>query len=174
MPSTSESLVIPAPVAEVWRAVTDLENAHRWNQAWQRVEYLAGQREGVGAAFRAYNEEGIGHNFRISEWAPEEYVAFVPVKDEPDKESYLITMQSQAFRFRPVEDGATNVILMANVSGRGLRGWFASRFVWPAYQRQGLRAALEHLHDLFAPLEEDEDERPGPSPPAPLPPAGEG
>jgi uncharacterized protein YndB with AHSA1/START domain len=158
VPSTSESLVIPAPAAEVWRAVTDLVNANRWNQAWQRVEYLSEQREGVDTAFRAYNDEGIGHNFRISEWVPEEYVAFVPVKDDPDEERYLITMESQAFRLRPVEDEATDVILIANVSGRGLRGWFAARFVWPAYQRTGLRAALEHLHHLFAPPEEDEED----------------
>jgi len=163
MPATSESLTIPAPVAEVWRAVTNLEQAGRWNGAWERVEYLSEQREGEGATFRAYSEDGLGHNFRISDWAPEEYVAFAPADDdEEDPPAYLINLESQAFRLRRVGDGETDVTLIASVTTNGIRGWIAGRFVWPSYQRQGLRSALEALRSLFEPEEdEDEDERPG-------------
>ncbi len=159
MPTTYESRIIAAPVAEIWAAITDLEAASRWNGAWQRVEYLSWQREDVGATFRAYNEEGIGHNFRISEWAPQEFVAFEPLQDEPDERPYLITLQSQAFLLKPADDDRTEVTLFATVQGHGLRGWVTARFVWPNYQRKGLRSALDNLQDLFEPpLEEDEPE----------------
>ena len=158
MPTTYESRIIAAPVADIWAAITDLEAAAHWNGAWQRVEYLSWQREGVGATFRAYNEEGIGHNFRISEWVPEEFVAFEPLQDEPEERPYLITLQSQSFLLKPADDH-TDVTLFATVQGHGLRGWLAARFVWPNYQRQGLRSALDALQDLFEPpLEEDEPE----------------
>ena len=159
MPTTYESRIIAAPVAEVWAAITDLEDAARWNGAWHRVEYLSWQREGVGATFRAYNEEGIGHNFRISEWAPMEFIAFEPLKDEPDERPYLITLQSQSFMLKPAADDHTDVTLFATVQGHGLRGWITARFVWPNYQRQGLRSALDNLQNLFEPpLDEDERE----------------
>ncbi len=159
MPTTYESRIIAAPVAEVWAAITDLEDAARWNGAWHRVEYLSSQREGVGATFRAYNEEGIGHNFQISEWAPMEFVAFEPVQDEPDERTYLITLQSQSFMLKPADDDHTDVTLFATVRGHGLRGWVTARFVWPNYQRQGLRSALGNLQNLFEPpLDEDEPE----------------
>jgi uncharacterized protein YndB with AHSA1/START domain len=163
MPATSESLIIAAPVAEVWRAVTDLEQARRWNGAWDRVEYLSDQREGVGTTFRAYGEDGLGHNFRISDWAPNEHVAFAPPEDEPEEDrGYLINLRSQAFRLRALSDDATEVTLIASVTTNGLRGWIAGRFVWPSYQRQGLRSALEALRALFEPEDEaGEDEEDG-------------
>jgi uncharacterized protein YndB with AHSA1/START domain len=159
MPTSYESRIIAAPVADIWAAITDLEAASRWNGAWHRVEYLSWQREGVGATFRAYNEEGVGHNFRISEWAPQEFVAFEPLQDEPEERPYLITLQSQSFLLKPADDDHTDVTLFAAVQGHGLRGWITARFVWPSYQRQGLRRALDNLQDLFEPpLEEDEPE----------------
>ncbi len=153
MATTYESRIIAAPVADVWTAITDLEAAARWNGAWQRVEYLSSQREGVGATFRAYNEEGIGHNFRISEWAPMEFIAFAPMQDEPEERPYLITLQSQSFMLKPAGDDHTEVTLFASVQSHGLRGWLAARFVWPGHQRQGLGSALEALQALFEPEE---------------------
>ena len=157
MATTSESRVIAAPVADVWASITNLEEAARWNQSWQRVEYLSGWREGVGATFRAYNEDGIGHNFRISEWTPLKLIAFTPLRDEPEEGRYLITLESQGFILRPEGDDHTDVSLFATAAGHGLRGWFTARFLWPGYQRQGLGRALDALQALFEPSS-DEDE----------------
>ena len=160
MPTTSDSRTIAAPVREVWAAITDLEAAHRWNGAWQRVEYLSSQREGVGTEFRAHTEDGLANDFRISEWASMEYISFAPVRNEDqDKgKSYMLTLESQAFLLRPANDDHTGVTLFASVASHGLRGWFAARFVWPSYQRQGLRSALDALQALFEP-QPDEDEQ---------------
>ena len=154
MPTTSESRLIAAPVAQVWAAITDLEAAHRWNRMWVRVEYLSSQREGVGTEFRAHTEDGLAHDFRISEWAPLEYVAFTPMRDQAEEEvRHLITLESQSFLLRPAGDDHTDVTLLASVAAHGLRGWFAARLVWPGYQRQGLRSALDNLQALFEPEE---------------------
>jgi len=160
MPTTSDSRTIAAPVREVWAAITDLEAAHRWNGAWQRVEYLSSQREGVGTEFRAHTEDGLTHDFRISEWAPMEYISFAPVRnqDEPKEKRYMLTLEAQAFLLRPANDDHTDVTLYATVASHGLRGWFAARIVWPGYQRQGLRSALDALQALFEP-QPDEDEQ---------------
>jgi uncharacterized protein YndB with AHSA1/START domain len=158
MPSTSESRLIAAPQAEVWAAITDLESAARWNQVWQRVEYLSSQHEGVDTTFRAHTEDDLAHDFRISEWDPPEYVAFAPLQDEPQEERYLITLESQSFLLEPIDDDHTNVTLSAAAAGHGLRGWLTARFIWPGYQRQGLARALDALQDLFEPAEGDEEE----------------
>lgn len=157
MPTTYESRIVAAPVADVWRAITDVQQASRWNQAWQRVEYLSSQWQGEGTTFRAYNEQGIGHNFRIAQWTPMEYVTFVPVEDDDpeDDRPYLLTLESQAFHLKPAGDDHTDVTLFASATGHGLRGWFAARFVWPSYQRQGLRLALDNLAALFEPPEDE-------------------
>jgi uncharacterized protein YndB with AHSA1/START domain len=156
MPTTSESRLIAAPRAEVWVAITNLETAARWNQVWQRVEYLSSQREGVDTTFRAHTEDGLSHDFRISEWAPEEYVAFSPLQYDPQERPYLITLESQSFRLEAIDDVHTDVTLSATAAGHGLRGWLAVRFVWPGYQRQGLARALDALQALFEPSQ-DED-----------------
>ena len=160
MPTTSESRNIAAPVREVWAAIADLEAASRWNGAWQRVEYLSSQREGVGTPFRAHTEDGLAHDFQISEWAAMEYISFAPVRNEYEhkEKSYMLTLESQAFLLRPANDDHTNVTLFAAVASHGLRGWFAARIVWPSYQRQGLRRALDALQTLLEP-QPDEDEQ---------------
>ena len=155
MPITSESRLIAAPAARVWAAITDLESAGRWIEAWQRVEYLSSQRDGVGATFRAHTDDGLAHDFRISEWVPQEYVAFEPLRQEPHEKGNLITVKSQAFLLEPSDDDHTKVTLFATASGHGLRGWLAARFLWPGYQSQGLGAALDTLQAL---LERPEDE----------------
>lgn len=157
MPTTSESRLIAAPRAKVWAAITHLEAAARWNQVWQRVEYLSSQREGVGTTFRAHTEDGHAHDFHISEWAPEEYVTFAPLQDEPQGKPYLITLESQSFLLEPVGDDHTKVTLSATAAAHGLRGWLAVRFIWPGYQRQGLARALDALQALFEPAEGTEE-----------------
>ncbi len=160
MPTTSESRLIAAPVAQVWAAITDLEAAHRWNGAWQRVEYLSSWREGVGTTFRSHTEDGQTFDFQISEWEPMKLVTFEPLQDESEEDKrYLITLQSQSFMLKPAGDDRTDVTLFATVKAHGLRGWLTARFVWPNYQRQGLRDALDNLQNLFEPpLDEDEPE----------------
>ena len=154
MPITSESRLIAAPVARVWAAITDLESAGRWNKAWQHVEYLSSQLDGVGATFRAHTEDGLAHDFRISEWAPQEYVAFEPLRHEPEEKGNLITVRSQSFLLEP-DDDHTRVTLLATATGHGLRGWLAARFLWPGHQSQGLSAALDALQALFEPPEDE-------------------
>ena len=164
MPTTSESRLIAASVAELWAAITDLETASRWNQAWQHVEYVSSQREGVGTTFRSHTEDGRSFDFHISEWAPEEYVAFEPLHKEPEDKRYLITLESQSFLLEAVSDDHTNVTLIASATGHGLRGWLAARFVWPGHQRALiLRPALDALQALFEPPDGPE-ERDEPSP----------
>jgi uncharacterized protein YndB with AHSA1/START domain len=158
MPTTSESRLIAAPRADVWAAITDLEAAARWNQVWQRVEYLSSQREGADTTFRAYTEDDLTHDFRISEWEPPQHVAFAPLQYEPGEKRYLITLESQSFLLEPVGDDHTNVTLSATAAGHGLRGWLVTTFFWPGYQRHGLARALDALAELFEPPEEDDEE----------------
>ena len=160
MPTTYESRTIAAPVGGVWAAIADLEAAARWNHAWRRVEYLSGQREGEGTAFRAHTEDGLAHDFVISAWVPLEQISFAPVPDETEKR-YMITLESQAFHLRPDGEDRTNVSLAATAAGHGLRGWLLARLVWPSYQRQGLRSALDALQALFEPVEDEEEEDAG-------------
>jgi hypothetical protein len=157
MPFTSESRIIAATPAEIWAVITDLERAERWNRNWHRVEYLGERRQGIDVSFRAHTEDGRAHEFRISEWAQEELVTFVPVRPE-EEGPYLITLVAQTFRLRPLDEEGTDVILSAEAAGHGLRGWLAARFVWPHYQRQGLRSALDSLQSLFEPVEEEPEE----------------
>lgn len=159
MPYTSESRIIAAALADVWAAIADLEQAVRWNRNWERVEYVSEQREGVGVSFRAHTEDGLAHEFHIGEWEHGERVTFVPVRDESEGR-YMITLVSQTFRLEPLGEEATNVILSAEAAGHGFRGWLVSRFVWPPYQRQGLRSALDSLQAIFQPdlFEDDEEE----------------
>jgi len=154
MPTTYESRTIAAPVGGVWAAIADLEAATRWNRAWRRVEYLSDQREGEGTAFRAHTEDGLAHDFLISAWVPLERIAFAPVRDETEK-GYMITLESQAFHLRPDGDDRTHVNLFATAAGHGPRGWLLARIVWPSYQRQGLRGALDALQALFEPPEDE-------------------
>ena len=157
MPTTYESRTIAAPVGSVWAAIADLEGAARWNHAWRRVEYLSDQREGEGTAFRAHTEDGLAHDFTISAWVPLQQIAFAPVPDETERR-YMITLESQAFHLQPDGEDRTNVSLAATAAGHGLRGWLLARFVWPSYQRQGLRSALDALQALFEPPEEGSED----------------
>lgn len=152
MPTVSESRTIAAPPEEVWAALADVENAGRWNTAWRRIEITSSQREGPGTTFRAHTEDGAAFDFQISHWAPGEYIAFAPLARE-EGQRYLIALESQAFLLHPLEDGRTHVELIASASSRGIKGWFLARFLWPGFQRQGLRRALDALQALFEPVQ---------------------
>ena len=52
MPSVSVWREIPAPVADVWKVLSDVENARRWNRAWDNIQITSAQRHGVGTTFR--------------------------------------------------------------------------------------------------------------------------
>lgn len=154
MPTTSESRVINAPQNELWAALADIENAGRWNGAWQRIEILSAQREGAGTGFRAHTEDGASFDFEVTHWAPPDYIAFAPIARE-EAEPFLITLESQSFLLRPAGEGRTQVVLHASARSRGVRGWFISRLFWPGYQKAGLRRALDAIQALFEPQDED-------------------
>jgi len=111
----------------------------------------------VDTTFRAHTEDGLAHDFRISEWDPPQCVAFAPLpRQEPQDKGYLITLESQSFFLEPVNDH-TSVTLSATAASHGLRGLLAVRLVWPGYQRQGLARALDALQALFEPTDAPEE-----------------
>ncbi len=157
MPAISESRVIAAAPEDVWKTLSDLENARRWNKAWTRIEILSTQHHGLGTAFRAHTESGDSFDFEITEWVPPNTIAFSPVR--ADEESYGIVLDSHTFQLTSVGDGDTSVKLTARATAHGFRGHLAARFLWPGYQKYGLRLALDAVQDVFEPLERDEAER---------------
>ena len=157
MPTASESRTIGAPQDEVWAALADIENAGRWNTAWQRIELTSPQPRPVGAGttFRAHTEDGGSFDFQITHWAPPEFISFSPIHSE-DEELYAITLESHSFHLRLVAEDATHVELIAHASVHGIRGRFIGLFLWRGYQKQGLRRALDALQSLFEPLDQPE------------------
>lgn len=156
MPAVSESRVIAAAPEDVWKALSDLANARRWNKAWTRIEILSTQHHGLGTAFRAHTESGDSFDFEITEWVPPSTIAFSPVRG--DDESYGIVLDSHTFQLTGVGAGDTNVKVTARATAHGFRGHLAAQFLWPGHQKQGLRLALDAVQDVFEPLERDEVE----------------
>ncbi len=148
MPTVTVRRIIAAPPEEVWAAIADIENAGRWNQAWQRIEFLSSQREGLGTAFRAQAEDGGAADFEVVAWEPPRYIAFAP-RGEPPPGDYLITLEAHAFYLQPVGDDRTELHLMATARSRGLRGWLLGRLLWPGFHKQGMRQAIEAVATLF-------------------------
>ena len=144
MPTVTVRRIIAAPQRDVWATIADIENAGRWNEAWQRIEFLSSQREGLGTAFRAQAEEGQVAEFEIIAWQPPEYIALAP-RGEGPQGSYLITLESHAFYLRPAGERQTELHLMATARSHGLRAWFLGRLFWPGYQKPGMRRALEAI-----------------------------
>ena len=151
MPTVTVRRIIEATQREVWAVIADIENAGRWNEAWQRIEFLSSQREGLGTAFRAQAEGGHVAQFEVVAWQPPEYIAFAPRGEDPQG-SYLITLESHAFYLQHIERGEragqTELHLMATARSHGLRGWFLGRLFWPGYQKPGMRRALEAIAAL--------------------------
>src|SRR5437773_12463389 len=127
MPSVSVWREILAPVADVWKVLSDVENARRWNRAWDNIQITSSQRHGVGTTFRARAEEGESYEFGVTEWDPPALIAFEPIREEG--ESYGINLESHVFRLRETGEGRTLVELTANASARGLRGRLVGIFL---------------------------------------------
>ncbi len=157
MPTASVSRVIAAPQDQVWAALADIASAGRWNTAWTRIEFLSEQRQGAGTTFRAHTADGHAFDFRITGWAPSEYIAFAPVHGE-DTERYILTLESHAFLLRPAGESHTRVELIASASAHGLRGHLIGLLLWPGHQKHGLNAALDALQALIQPAEDDSRE----------------
>ncbi|MBI1886600.1 MAG: SRPBCC family protein [Chloroflexi bacterium] len=154
MPTVLARRIIAAPQEAVWAALSDIENASRWNSAWSRVEFLGEKRQGEGTVFRAHSDDGGSAEFEVVRWVPEEYIAFAP--HGADEEDYLITLEGHAVHLRPLSEDQTEVTIVASARSHGIRGWLAGRLVWPGYQKEGLKRALERLAALFEPEEEEE------------------
>ncbi len=152
MPIATVSRTIAAPQAQVWATLSDIENARRWNASWSRIEFTSEETSGDGATFRAHTDDGDTFDFAVTGWAPPEYIAFSPVRDET--EEYLITLESHAFHLQAVDDDKTRVDLTARASTRGIRGRFIALFFWPGYQRRGLNLALDAIETLLQPEQE--------------------
>lgn len=148
--------MIAAAAHEVWVVLSDVENARRWNAAWERIEITSSQRHGIGTTFTAHTEGGQDYVFEITEWSPTETIAFSPVRD--DEESYGVMLDSHSFQLSAIEESGTLVKLTARATAYGLRGHVVARLFWPGYQRHGLRLALDALQAVFDPEAEGEEE----------------
>ena len=149
MPTVTASRSIGAAQAQVWAVLADIANAGRWNQAWSKMEITSPQTHGAGTTFRAHTADGEAWDFLVSDWIAPEYIAFSPIRDQSER--YQITLESQAFRLKPLGDDQTLVELSARASAHGLRGRVVGLLFWPGYQKHGLNAALDALQDLFEP-----------------------
>jgi hypothetical protein len=155
---------MPARQRDIWAAVSDIQNARRWNTAWTRIEITTEQTHGAGARFRAHTEGGEAYDFEVTGWTAPEYIAFSPIRDEHER--YGITLDSHAFLLKAIGEEETVVELIARATGRGLRGRFTALFFWPGYQKEGLNLALDSLEALLTPRQEgnpkSEPEAPSP------------
>lgn len=140
--------LIRAPQREVWAAISDFQNAGRWNKTWTRIELTSSQTHGVGATFRAHTDTGDSFDFEVCDWAAPERISFCPVRAE-DEPPYAVTLDSHSFRFRPTEEHETFVDLTAHATAHGIRGRVIGMFIWPGHQRDGLTAALESVAAIF-------------------------
>ncbi|MEX0682936.1 MAG: SRPBCC family protein [Dehalococcoidia bacterium] len=148
MPSVTASLVIPAPPEEVWKVISDVANARRWNTTWTRIEITSEQTHGRGTRFRAFTAESGEFDFEITEWVTPEYIAFAPIRD-PEEPRYEVTLDWHAFKLIPVDGGSTRVDLTARATARGIRGRIVGMFFWPGHQQSGLEDALKSVASMF-------------------------
>jgi uncharacterized protein YndB with AHSA1/START domain len=157
MASVTASLVLPAPPADVWGVVSNVEEARRWNGSWNRIEITSPQKSGKGTRFRAYvKESDEAFDFEITEWTAPEYIAFAPVRVDGEQR-YEITLDYHAFRLAPADGDNTRVELTAHATTRGIRGRLVGLFFWPGHQKAGLEAALRRLGTVFG-LEAEAEE----------------
>jgi uncharacterized protein YndB with AHSA1/START domain len=161
MPTVAVSRVIRAPQQEIWSAVSDIENARRWNEAWKDVEITSTQRHGIGMTFAATNADGDTYAFEVCEWSAPDRIAFCPIRD-PLEPRYAINLDSHTFELHPVSDDETEVTLMASATSSGIRGYFIGTFFWPGHQREGLNTALSALQAVFEPDAVTTPEEPDP------------
>jgi uncharacterized protein YndB with AHSA1/START domain len=69
-------LMIRAPRGLVWETLADLEGVSAWNPAIDSAECISDQRTGVGARRRCYMHPSGWMIESVSEWEPQEVIAF--------------------------------------------------------------------------------------------------
>jgi uncharacterized protein YndB with AHSA1/START domain len=160
--SAFEGRRIAATSAEIWAVLSDIEQAPAWNPAWEEIEFVSEQREGVGTVFRARSEAGTSGEFEVVQWQPGERIAFAP-RPSPDDDDgdFWISIQQHTVFLRSAGEGLTDVSMEARARSHGLRGWVVSKFIWPGYQRRGLADVLGTLASMFEEPEAEAEEYEG-------------
>ena len=148
MPSVTVRRVIEAPVARVWSLIADIENAHEWNNAWQKIEVLSSLPSGNGARFRAHNGDDESFDFKVADWSPLRAFSLIPVPKAGQDEA--IVVRSQSFQLVSLSETQTELSLTASIVTKGLRGWIVGRTLWAGFQREGLMRALEVIAALLS------------------------
>ena len=69
-------LVIGAPRHLAWEALADLEGVSRWNPAIDAAECISDKRRGLGARRRCYMHPSGWMVELVTEWEPEQIIAF--------------------------------------------------------------------------------------------------
>lgn len=157
MASVTASLVVPAPPAEVWAVLADVEKARIWNLAWKRIEVTSEATHGKGTRFRTYGDGADEpFEFEITEAVGPDLITFAPVR-VPEEDLYEVTLDCHSFRLQEVEGGHTRVELTAHATTRGIRGRLVGLFFWPGHQKAGLERALRGLGAVFG-LEAEESD----------------
>lgn len=159
MPTTSVRRVIPAPIHDIWHAISDIPNAKRWNPGWERIEFTTNQTHGAGTRFRAHVDSETAFDFEITDWVVPEFISFTPIREPGER--YAIMLESQAFRLSEVDDEATGVEVISRASTHGIRGVVVGLFFWSGHQKQGLERALDNLESLFLSAEAEDSEEAG-------------
>lgn len=90
--------VIRAPRHVVWETLADLEGVSQWNPAVDAAECISDQRRGLGARRRCYMHPSGWMVESVSEWEPEEVIAFT-IENAPP-------IRTGLGRFVLSEDGA--------------------------------------------------------------------
>ncbi|MGQ9907926.1 MAG: SRPBCC family protein [Candidatus Flexifilum sp.] len=68
MNTLDRRILIPAPQAAVWAAISDLAHSGAWNADWQQVAFLTTKREGRATRFRCRDSKGKEAVVEITAW----------------------------------------------------------------------------------------------------------
>ena len=127
---------IDRPAAEVWEALTDWSNAHRWMPGVDRMEAQGETAEGTEIRFQARNAER----------------ASVIARCETGRSIVLRSVQGgvtadYTYELHPAGDGATRVTLVAECRFRGLLLLLMSPLIRHAIRRAD-SIQLERLKEV--------------------------
>jgi carbon monoxide dehydrogenase subunit G len=128
--------MIDRPAAEVWEALTDWSNAHRWMPGVDRMEAQGETAEGTEIRFQARNAER----------------ASVIARCETGRSIVLRSVQGgvtadYTYELHPAGDGATRVTLVAECRFRGLLLLLMSPLIRHAIRRAD-SIQLERLKEV--------------------------
>jgi uncharacterized protein YndB with AHSA1/START domain len=96
-------LVIQAPRRLVWETLADLEGVSAWNPDIDAAECISEQRTGLGARRRCYMHPSGWLIESISEWEPEEVIAFTIDNAPPFKTGlgrFILTEENEGTRLQ--------------------------------------------------------------------------